>query len=85
MNVDTGELRRIRESLDDLEKLKEEGFEPVPENLKKHANKELGNKEKVMVDMSKKTSLTQWAKSKRNDKKKSKAKMVKASRKVNRR
>lgn len=82
MNVNTGELRKINETLANLGKLKEEGFEPVPKHLKKEAEKELGDKDKVIVDMKKNTPLVNWAKSKRNNK--SKRKMARASRKKNR-
>jgi len=78
MNVDTGELVRLRAGQG------KEGFIQVPNELEKEVEKQLNGKDSVMVDMSKDTPLVNWAKSHRTDKKKSRAKIAKASRRKNR-
>ena len=84
MNVDTGELRRLAKREDEMELIKK-GFTPVPAELKEVANKELGNRDSVIVDMEKDTPLVRWAnQTKLAGKKKSKNKIAKASRRRNR-
>lgn len=56
MNVDTGELIRLRNQTK-----APEGFTPVPKQHREEANKLLGEKDSVFVNMSKKTPLTDWA------------------------
>lgn len=73
MNVDTGELYK---HLDNLQELKEEIY-PVPEKHQEEALQELGNKEQVVVNMDKDTPLVNWAKKKR------KRKISRQSRKAN--
>ena len=75
MNVDTGELKRIQGLTDqevdsEIKELAEDGFTPVPKKLEKEARKELKNQQSTIVNMEKKTPLTEWAK----DVKKSKVK-----------
>jgi signal transduction histidine kinase len=85
MNINTGELRRLSEQMSP-EILKKLGFTPVPEELQNEAEKELGEKESVIVDMQKDTPLVAWAKAHRKaDNKKARAKMAKASKRRNRR
>jgi len=84
MNVDTGELIRLAMNADIAELIKK-GFTPVPEELQEEANRELGNKDSVMVDMKKNTPLANWAnRTKAANKKKAKNKMARASRRRNR-
>ena len=63
MNIETGELIRLKEALgeDERKQLESEMFREVPDILAKEAEKELGNKDRVFVDMKKKTPLTKWA------------------------
>jgi hypothetical protein len=103
MNVETGELKRLMSDKkvviigDDVleerakrEELRKQLFQRVPDELAKEAEKELGEKDRVFVDLKKKTPLTNWANSKHNeikyrkDIKKKHRKMSKASRKRNR-
>jgi hypothetical protein len=87
MNVDTGELRRIAKELSpEFEKeLREQNFTPVPKEHQEEANKELGDSERVFVNMKKNTPLVKWAKSihHKNSKKK-KSKTAELSRRKNR-
>ena len=99
MNISTGELFRLQESQreklresymkdgeDAAEAFKRmfgEDTEPVPGQLQSEAEKELGFADSVTVDMDRNTPLTKWAKKRKKDKK-SKRKMIKASRKRNR-
>jgi uncharacterized protein YecA (UPF0149 family) len=67
MNVDTGELRRIligdeKSEAEQIAELMKHGFTPIPDELSKEANKELKDRDSVMVDMKKKSPLTAWAK-----------------------
>ena len=82
MNVDTGELRRMRSKEDELELIKQ-GFDPVPKRHRKEVAKELGDKQSTIVDMKKDTPLTKWANKERAKKKKRVAKIAKASRRRN--
>ena len=86
MNCQTGELRRMTESLS--EKEREEfirQFKPVPKEHEKEANELLGDQEQTFVDLDKDTPLVNWAKAQRKDgMSKAKRKMVKKSRKQNR-
>lgn len=65
MNVNTGELRVIPENLteEEAEKLLSEGFIKVPSEFDEEARRELAGKDSIMLDMKKKTPLTDWAKS----------------------
>ena len=64
MNVDTGELMRMREGVSHEEKaqLFAKGFYEVPKNLEEAANKELADNQRAMVNMRRNTPLTAWAK-----------------------
>lgn len=91
MNVDTGELVRINEAAvrggpmsEEAQEFLKKQFTPVPKELEGYANEELGDKDRVIVDMSKATPLTRWAHAERDNKKKKKNKLAKASRKANR-
>jgi sulfur transfer protein SufE len=86
MNVNTGELRAIADKME-LEELKKEwgdSLREVPESLKDEANKVLHGNSRVFVDLKADTPLANFAKKERNKQKKSKRKMVQASRKRNR-
>lgn len=84
MNVDTGELRRMAIDGKELELIKQ-GFTQVPTELQEEANKALGNRSSVFVNMKKDTPLANWAKKTRaENKKKAKRKMAKASKRRNR-
>jgi len=88
MNIDTGELRRFNAEELTKEEQEElfERFRPVPEELSQEANALLGDKESVMVDMTKDTPLVQWANhTRKSTKEKHKAKIAKASKRKNRR
>ncbi len=78
MNADTGKLMRLLAN-----EVVPEGFTKVPEHLVNEAISELGDKDSVIVDMSKNTPLICWAKNKQKNKK-AKRKMVKASKRKNR-
>jgi len=102
MNVDTGELVRImtgmKQLVDEAKHSKElpvdgvvtsipDGFKQVPDDLVAEAEKELGEKDRVIVDMTKDTPLVNWARSQRRikNKKRSNLKaMQKASKRQNR-
>lgn len=73
MNIDTGELIRLREGQE-----APEGFVKVPEDLQDEANQLLECQYETKVDMKKNTPLVNWAK------KKKRAKMAKNSRRKNR-
>lgn len=79
MNRDTGELRHL---LADQEI--PTNFTPVPNDLVKEANKELGGQSSVMVDMTKDTPLVRWAKQSKPAKKRNHIKQAKESRRNNR-
>lgn len=84
MNVDTGELRRLLSHEEEL-KLIKNGFTPVPEELKEEANRALGNRDSVVIDMETDTPLANWAnKARSKNKKKTKRKMATTSRRRNR-
>ncbi len=84
MNVDTGELRRFKEQ--QAKELMKQGFVPVPSEHREEANQELGDKESTYVDLKKDSPLVNWAKQvKASKKKKAKTKIVKTSRRRNRR
>jgi hypothetical protein len=82
MNVDDGRLMRLAAGQEPPD-----GFEPVPDQIKEEAEEVLSKAEAkgipAVVDFTKKTPLTHWAKHER--KKKAKSKMARASRKANRR
>lgn len=80
MNVNTGELRMMKENLTDLM----EGFTPVPVDLEEEARKELDGNDYTFVDMKKETPLTAWAKSQQTTKKKNKKSIQKKSKRINR-
>lgn len=85
MNVNTGELRRFAESLPEGAK-KEllKNFTPVPDDLKDAADKELGDKESVILPQE--HPLVQEMKKRvEKAKKKRRTKMAKESRRRNRR
>jgi|WetSurMetagenome_2_1015567.scaffolds.fasta_scaffold653595_2 hypothetical protein len=77
MNTNTGELRLLE--MAEAERLAAD-FIKVPDNLRKEAAQELNGRDSCMVDMTKNTPLVHWAKQS-SKKKKTRAKMVKASRK----
>jgi len=69
MNIDTGELRRIMDGVlpEEFKKAAEKNtlrnsWQPVPDELQEEAMRELGDQQRVFVDMQKDTLLTQWAK-----------------------
>jgi len=63
MNVNTGELSALA-NLNGMEEeqLIKDGFTLVPKELEGEAAKALAGRERVMVDMKKRTPLTRWAK-----------------------
>ena len=88
MNVDTGEIIRLRNRLtpEEVEAL---GFTPVPKEYEKEANRIIeeaeANKYRAFADMTADTPLVNWAKSQqKKTKNNNKAKMAKASRRRNR-
>lgn len=95
MNTETGELRRIAvcgagpafRDKQELRKIMEDGFVPVPEELIEEANEILGDKDSAFADMTKGSPLICWAKSEQSKKANiaKKKKMAKASRRRNRR
>lgn len=86
MNVNTGELIRLQEQF------VPEGFKEVPEDFRVYANYVLGDEDKAVVDMRDASNpLVHWAKSQqtppsksKKNKKHSRRKSTKASRKANR-
>ncbi len=88
MDCGTGELIKLYPDL--ANSLKQElnpRFTPVPDELRADAEAELGDQDRVMVDMEQDTPLTRWAKSqnKRVDHgRKARQQMAKASRRRNR-
>ena len=86
MNVDTGEILRLKSLLADAETIPE-GFKIVPDDLSGEAEKELGDKDRTVVDMTKDTPLVNWAKNQRVIKSKKRSnlpKMQKQSKRRNR-
>lgn len=80
MNVDTGLLLRIAEQGRNI------GMTIVPKELAKEAEKELEDKEEVVVDMTKDTPLVRWAKSQQHKPSaKNRRSMQKKSKRINRR
>jgi|GEM_PF-1703748 len=100
MQVDTGHLVDILKLAKELQKepdqefvdlLKSLGYVPVPNHLKKEAQKELAGKTGTHVNLDSNTELAKWATERRNKrarkrdkKRKNKRNMVKASRRKNR-
>lgn len=95
MNTDTGRLVDLNQ-YDELktafekdgkslkEIMQEQNLTQVPEKLKAEAEKCLGDKSEVMVDMTKDTALTRWAKTEQQRKKKNKRKIAQKSHRRNR-
>jgi hypothetical protein len=88
MNIETGELIRLA-SLMPIDPEERGMFREVPDELAKEAKKELGDKDRVFVDMKKKTPLTKWAHQQgraihKTDKRKARRKIAKASKRRNR-
>jgi predicted nucleic acid-binding Zn ribbon protein len=87
MNVDTGELIRLRNGLtpEEAEML---GFTLVPKEHEAEANRIIkeaeADKQKAMADMTSDTPLVNWAKTQQKKPCKNKAKMAKTSRRRNR-
>ena len=75
MDVNTGELIRLKQS-----QPVSGGFVPIPRELQREANRQLGEKDSVIVDFSSNGPLPKWAKSQR----KKRRKAVRESRKQNR-
>ncbi|MEK4328955.1 hypothetical protein MKX70_24250 [Paenibacillus sp. FSL R7-0312] len=75
MNIDTGELIRLKQS-----QPVPGGFVPIPRELQREANKHLSEKDSVIVDLSSNGPLSKWAKAQR----KKRRKAVRESRKQNR-
>ena len=92
MNVDTGEIMRLKTILGENGQPEvvdaiPDGFKPVPDDLTEEAEKVLQGRDRAFADMTQKTPLTDWAKSQRRvkNKKRSNLKsMQKASKKRNR-
>ena len=88
MDCNTGDLRRLTEGFS-VEKARRLGLIPVPDEHQAEADAELGNQDRVMVDMTQDTPLVNWAKShkcKRVDRGKgARRQLARASRKANRR
>lgn len=88
MNCNTGELRRFNESMSKAEREAFFGeFTEVPRNLQAEAEKELGDKDSVFVDMQKASPLVDWAKRNQphpDGNRKHRRKMAKESRRKNR-
>ena len=81
MNTVTDHLMIISgKTEDELNELKQNGYEEVPENLSNAAKQVLKNKKEAYVSMTSNGKLATWAKKKR----KSKKKLTKKSRKNNR-
>jgi hypothetical protein len=75
LNIDTGELIRLKQS-----QPVSGGFVPIPRELQREANKQLGDNESVIVDLSSNGPLSKWAKAQR----KKRRKAARESRKQNR-
>ncbi|MBO9609196.1 MAG: hypothetical protein J7639_24795 [Paenibacillaceae bacterium] len=65
MNVDTGELIRLKQ-----ETPVAGGFEPIPEHLRAAAEKKLGSRDSATVSLTSGGKLSKWAAQKRKEKKK---------------
>ena len=65
MNPDTNELRHF--NIEEWEKLKKEGFEPVPDFLEHAAKLKLGKKKSVFVSKTSGGKLSKWAAKKRRE------------------
>lgn len=74
MNVDTGEIIRLKSLLADLETIPQ-GFKIVPDDLSGEAEKEINDKDRAVVDMTKDTPLVNWAKSQQAVKNKKRSKL----------
>lgn len=75
MNCDTGHLVRLGEN-----EIPPVGYEPVPDNLLRAANKKLAGKNEAYVSLTSGGKLSRWAAKQR----KAKRKVVRASRRRNR-
>lgn len=81
--IDTGELFREHGSVEDLDSIHE-----VPEELEEEAEKALGDKDKVVIDLQADTPLANWARHQRayhKNNTRKKRKMAKKSKQRNRR
>ncbi|MEI2395630.1 hypothetical protein [Paenibacillus phytohabitans] len=65
MNIDTGELIRLKQS-----QPVSGGYVPIPRELQREANKHLAEKDSVIVDLSSKGPLSKWAKAHRKKRRK---------------
>lgn len=79
MNCNTGDLYKYYNLVPELER---ENVTSVPEQYKDEVLEILQGKEHAKVDMNKKTPLVDWAK---NNRRKRKKQIAKASKKANRR
>lgn len=68
-----------------LSKETKNDFTAIPDELQKMAEEALGDKESVFIDLNADKPLANWARINKGKNKKKKRKMVKASRRVNRR
>lgn len=85
MNVDTGELIRLRNLSPEI--VEAMGFVPVPKEHEAEANRIIeeaeANRRKAFADMTADTPLVQWARAHNKKNPKSKRKMINASRRKN--
>ncbi len=66
MNPDTNELVRA-DNVEEMKELKEKGFIPVPQSLKRAAKLMLGKKKKVIISKTSGGKLSKWAAKKRRE------------------
>lgn len=80
MNPETGHIVRV-DSEEEMLRLAGAGYEPVPDELNRAARRKLAGRKEAYVSMNSGGKLSRWAAKKR----KARRKMVKASRRRNRR
>jgi len=79
LNPDTGHLVRV-DSEEEMLRLAEAGYEPVPEELNRAARRKLAGRKEAQVSLISSGKLSRWAAKRR----KTRRKMAKASRRRNR-
>ena len=67
MNIDTGEVRRILGDAE-MKQATDEGFEPVPNELRDAADLKLAGNDSAMVSLTSGGKLSRWAASRRKKK-----------------
>jgi hypothetical protein len=83
MDVNSGHLI-TDEAYREMQDFQQRNYTPVPKELQSAAEKKLADKTEAMVSLTSGGKLSKWASEQRKNKRKSRAKIAKQSRKQNR-